>query len=89
MAEGRVSVRVATPAVAWLADLAGVLLVPAGAVIGLMVHAFWTWLLGGFVAAMLVALTGRTLGQASVRAGRRRPRAQAMPPPLRKGPPRP
>jgi hypothetical protein len=89
MAEGRVSVHVASPAVVWLADVAGVLLVPAAAVTGLAVHAFWTWLLGGLVAAMLVAFAGRLAAQASLRGRRRRPRARAATLPLRRGRPGP
>jgi hypothetical protein len=78
MAEGRAPVRVASPAVAVLARVAGVLLLGVGAVTGVVVHAFWTWLLASFVAALLVALAGRTAAQASVRA--RRPVAASQPP---------
>ena len=88
MAEGRVPVRVASPPGAVVARVVGLLLVLAGAVTGLVVHAFWTWLLAGVVAGMLGAPGLRMVARAGVaaRADVRAPRpvAGSQPPPVAK-----
>lgn len=57
-------IRVSSSA-ATVADLAALLLITAGAVTGVLTGVFWTWLLAGFVAGMLVALVGRLVADAN------------------------
>jgi hypothetical protein len=78
MTEGRVPVRVASPPGAVVARAVGVVLVLAGAVTGLVVHVFWTWLLSGIVAGMLGAPVVRMVARAGV--GVRRAIAGSRPP---------